>query len=306
MTSAPNDLFVNDDPAVVWPKAAGIVARMHPEFDFAIARTLFDDVVRLFRGEYPGYYPIRTPYHDLRHTMDAFMCAVRLAHGVHVSGTPLSGLDVTLVMAATLLHDIGYARLRDGKETGTGAQFTRDHIERGVEFMRQYLAARNLPATLAADLEPMIRCSDPVLPLARISFPSARTRLLGQIVGTADLVGQMADRTYLEKLSALYLEFEEGQVGNYRSAYDMLCKTHEFYALIKSRLEGDFHGVYEHLAAHFEETLNVRRNFYIEAVESNMAHLEKLEQLGEKNYESMLRRGNNGPNDRERGPGRMH
>ncbi len=296
-TTAPRDLFVNTDPDIVWRKAAEIIGRMHPAFDFSLARALFDDVVLLFRGKYSGYYPIRTPYHDLPHTMDAFLCAVRLMHGVQISGTPLSGHDVTLVMAATLLHDIGYAQLRNGKETGTGAQYTREHIERGIEFMRGYLGSRNLPATLANDLEPMIRCSDPSLPLVNISFPNASIRLLGQIVGTADLVGQMADRNYLEKLSALYLEFEEGNVGNYRSPYDMLCKTHEFYTLIQSRLDHDFSGVYKHLTSHFRETTGTARNYYMEAIEHNMTHLAQLEQLGEENYESLLRRGSR-PNRR--------
>lgn len=289
-TTAPRDLFVNDDPAIVWRKAADIIGRMHPAFDFSVAQTLFDDVVLLFRGEYPEYYPIKTPYHDLLHTMDAFMCAVRLAHGMQASGTPLNGHEVTLVMAAILLHDVGYAQMRSEKEIGTGAQYTKDHIQRGIDFMRRYLAVRNLPASLASDLEPMIRCSDPALPLAQIDFPNTRTRLLGQIVGTADLVGQMADRNYLEKLSALYREFEEGQVGNYRSPYDMLCKTREFYALIRARLDHDFNRVFEHLALHFEDALGARRNYYMEAIEQNMAHLQQLEQLGEKNYESLLRR----------------
>ncbi len=289
-TSAPRDLFINDDPAIVWRKAADIIGRMHPTFDLSVAQTLFNDVVLLFDGRYPGYCPIKTPYHDLTHTMDAFMCGVRLMHGVHVSGTSLREHEVTLVMAAMLLHDVGYAQMRNGRETGTGAQYTRDHVERGIDFMRRYLAARNLPDSLASDLEPMIRCSDPVLPLTQIDFPNERTRLLGQIVGTADLVGQMADRNYLEKLSALYRELEEGRIGNYRSPYDMLCKTHEFYAFIKARLDHDFERVYEHLAFHFGEVLNARRNYYMEAIEHNMAHLQQLEQLGEKNYESLLRR----------------
>ncbi len=302
-TSAPRDLFVNDDPATVWRKAAGLTGRMHPTFDFSVVQTLFNDVVLLFHGKYPGYYPIKTPYHDLTHTMDAFACAVRLMHGMHLSGTLLKGHEVTLVMAAMLLHDVGYAQMRNGKETGTGAQYTRDHIERGIDFMQRYLAARNL-SSLASDLEPMIRCSDPALPLTQIDFPSARTRLLGQVVGTADLVGQMADRNYLEKLSALYREFEEGRVGNYRSPYDMLCKTQDFYAIIKARLDNEFDRVYEHLAVHFEDMLNDRRNYYMEAIEQNMAHLQQLGQLGEKNYESVLRRGVG--NQRKRPPRHSH
>src|SRR5574340_1595212 len=73
-----NNLFANGEPDEVWPKAVGIIGRINPAYDFRIARTAFDDVVRLFRGEYPGYCPIRTLYHDLNHTLDVFLCAVRL------------------------------------------------------------------------------------------------------------------------------------------------------------------------------------------------------------------------------------
>ena len=63
-----NSLFANGNPEEAWPKAVEIIGRINPAYDFRIARTAFDDVVRLFRGEYPGYCPIRTLYHDLHHT----------------------------------------------------------------------------------------------------------------------------------------------------------------------------------------------------------------------------------------------
>jgi len=78
---------------------------------------------------YPGYIPIQTPYHDLRHTLDVFICAVRLLHGVHLSGTPLDDEEITLVMIAALLHDIGYAQKVD-EANGSGAQFTQVHVKR--------------------------------------------------------------------------------------------------------------------------------------------------------------------------------
>ncbi len=65
-----NNLFANGNPEQVWPKAEEIVRRISPAYDFSVARQTFDDVVRLFRGEYTGYCPIRTLYHDLHHTLD--------------------------------------------------------------------------------------------------------------------------------------------------------------------------------------------------------------------------------------------
>ena len=118
-----NSLFANSDPDLVWARATGIVSRISPGYDYTLVRTVFDDVLMVFRGEYPGYSSIKTLYHDLRHTLDVFLCALRLMHGVHVSGIRQSDENITLVMIATLMHDIGYVQ-QLGEERGTGAQYT--------------------------------------------------------------------------------------------------------------------------------------------------------------------------------------
>lgn len=285
------DLFANNDPDVVWRKAVFIINRINPAYDITLAHAVFDDVMRLFRGEYPGYCPIRTPYHNLPHTLDVFLCAVRLMHGVHLANTKLTDREITLVIFATLLHDVGYAQLRDGTETGTGAQFTPTHVQRGIEFMRSYIAERAIPADFADDLVPIISCSDPRLPLSRISFPNPRVLLIGQIVGTADLVGQMADRYYLEKLVSLYQEFEEARMGNYKSVHDMMRKTQHFYAQIQQKLDDGFGSLYHKLSLHFKDTLNTEQNFYMESIRKNMDYLTKVTALSESEYLSQLRRG---------------
>lgn len=285
-----NDLFINANPDEAWHKAVEIVRRINPAYDFRIAQTTFGDVVRLFRGDYPGYCSIKTLYHDLRHTLDVFMCAVRLMHGVHLSGTRLADSEMTMIMMAAIMHDVGYAQL-DGEEIGTGAQYTQSHVSRGIEFMQHYAAERHLPPEFAVSLESIILCTDPALPLAEIHFPDKRTRLLGQIVGTADLTGQMADRTYLEKLLFLYLEFEEAHFGNFQNMYDLLCKTRNFYEIIQKKLDGDFDGIYTQLTFHFKDWFGVGNNYYLESIENNIAYLDKVTSLSEAKYLSMLKRG---------------
>jgi hypothetical protein len=290
-TTVTYELFSNGDPETVWRKASALIERTCSGFNFSNTRAVFDDIVRLYRGEYPGYRPIKTPYHDLSHIMDVFLCSVRLLHGMTVSGFTFSNREIALVMTATLLHDVGYAQLDDGKEAGTGAQYTQNHVARGIGFMQQYLARHDLSSDVADDLEPMIYCTEPMLPMTKIQFPNERIRLLGQIVGTADLVGQMADRNYLEKLSSLYEEFAEGHIGNYQSMYDLICKTHEFYTIIKNKLDHELGGIYDKLVYHFQETLGVPNNYYMESIEKNMAYLKKIASAGESNYHSLLRRG---------------
>jgi hypothetical protein len=285
-----NSLFANNDPGMVWTKATGILGRINPSYDTSLIKTVFDDIMRLFRGEYPGYSSIKTLYHDLPHTLDVFLCAVRLMHGVHISGTRLTDEEMTLIMIATLMHDVGYSQL-DGEEGGTGAQYTQIHVKRGIAFMRSYLVERHLPLNFATSLEPMISSTDPALKLSQIDFPDERTRLLGQIVVTADLTGQMADRTYLEKLLFLYLEFKEAHFGNYQSMYDLLRQTKKFYEVTREKLDVAFGGIHANLTFHFKEVLGVENNFYLESIEKNVAYLAKVIALDEAEYLSMLKRG---------------
>src|SRR5665647_2160829 len=105
-----NGLFANSDPGTVWDKAASILIRINLGYDTSLIKTVFDDVMSLFRGDYPGYSSIKTLYHDKRHTLDVFLCAVRLMHGVQLSGNRLSDDEMTLIMIAALMHDIGYSQ----------------------------------------------------------------------------------------------------------------------------------------------------------------------------------------------------
>lgn len=285
-----NSLFANSDPGTVWTKATSILGRINPSYDTCLVKIVFDDVMRLFRGEYPGYSSIKTLYHDLSHTLDVFLCGVRLMHGVHISGTHLTDEEMTLIMIAALMHDIGYSQL-DGEEGGTGAQYTQTHVKRGIAFMRSYLVARHLPLNFATSLELMISGTDPALKFSQIDFPDERTRLLGQIVATADLTGQMADRTYLEKLLFLYLEFKEARFGNYQNVYDLLRQTKSFYVITREKLEGAFGGMYANLSFHFKDVMGVENNYYLESIEKNIAYLSKVIALNEAEYLSMLKRG---------------
>jgi hypothetical protein len=285
-----NDLFSNaDDPTVVWPKVEGIIRRVNPDFDTSLVKSVFDDVICLFRGKFPDYGPIKTLYHDLSHTLEVLLCGVRLLHGVNASGKHLSDEEVTLVIIAILMHDVGYAQ-RKGEESGTGAQFTQTHVQRGIEFMRKYFAERRFPASVAAVLTAMILGTEHNRPFGRIDFADERTRMLARIVATADITGQMADRIYLEKLLFLYLEFKEANFGSYQSMYDLLCQTNRFYEMTREKLDGALGGIYKDFEFHFREVMGVGNNYYLEAIEKNMAYLSKVVAHDEAELFKMLKR----------------
>ena len=104
------------------------------------------------------------------------------------------------------------------------------------------------------------------------------------MLGSADLIAQMSDRCYLEKCrDRLYPEFVLGNIAEfihkdgsteflYKSGDDLLQKTPEFYNReINTRLNKLFKGVYKYAENHFGE-----RNYYIDALESNISHLLRL------------------------------
>ncbi len=283
------ELFDNTDPEAVWIKVSVIVRRISPNYDFTLVQKVYKDVLRMFYGEFPGYGPIKTLYHDLSHTLEVFLCGVRLMHGVHVSGDHLTDDEITLMMLAILMHDIGYAQ-RKGEEIGTGAQFTQTHVQRGVEFMKRYFNERMLPSDILVDVTGMILGTEHFRPFAQIDFKNDRARMLARIVATADIIGQMADRKYLEKLLFLYLEFKEAQFGSYQSMYDMLRQTNRFYEMTREKLDGVLGGIYNKLEFHFKDTIGVENNYYLDSIEKNITYLAKTVAHGEDELFTMLKR----------------
>ncbi len=284
-----NSLFDNDDPQIVWDKATSIIRCMSPHYDFTLFESAYQDIMRLFRGDYPGYGAIKTLYHDLSHTLEVLLCGVRLMHGVHLSGDRLSDEEITLIVLAILMHDVGYAQ-RKSEEKGTGAQFTQTHVQRGIDFMRQYFAEHDLSPTIPVALTGMMLGTEHNRPFAQICFADERSRMLARIVATADITGQMADRIYLEKLLFLYLEFKEAHFGSYQSMYDLLCQTNQFYEMTRAKLDGVLGGIYKKLEFHFKETMGVENNYYLESIEKNMDYLAKVITHNEAELSSMLKR----------------
>jgi hypothetical protein len=157
--------------------------------------------------------------------------------------------------------------------------------------MHRYVAAKGFSEGWGQRLEPLIRATDPGYSFAQISFADEHARLLGQLVATADLVGQMADRSYLEKLLFLYLEFKEANFGNYRNVHDMLRQTRRFYEITRKKLDGEFQGLYARLSDHFQATLGVANNYYLESIEKNIVYLDEVTRHEEAEHIEMLKRG---------------
>ena len=109
------------------------------------------------------------------------------------------------------------------------------------------------------------------------------------IVGSADLLAQMADRYYLEKLLLLYKEFEEARLGGFDSELDLLKKTVDFYEnRAQKRFQEELGGVSIYMRAHFKDRWGMDRDLYDESIRKNIEYLKSLITLCEDSYTCYL------------------
>jgi hypothetical protein len=277
------------DPHRVLDEVRTILSMSFSEFDFETLNSVFEDVVRLFRGEYPGYRECTTEYHDLKHTTDTFMAMTRLIHGALLAGQNLTKDQALVGVICALMHDTGFIQTLED-DTGTGAKYIHVDTKRSIVFMENYRNEKGLSTEMLTDFRNILTCTDLGAKIAEIPFSSPETELLGKLLGTADLVGQMADRTYLEKLLFLFYEFREGGVMQYKSELHLLKKTRDFYEMTRKRLSRELSGVNKYMRHHFRARWNLDRDLYMESLERQMTYLNFILDNHAKDYRSYLRR----------------
>jgi hypothetical protein len=291
MTELQLSTLVNmEDPHSVLSEVKTIVSLMYPEFNFDQIDRVFDDIVRLFRGEYPGYRKCTTEYHDLKHTTDALVAMARLMHGVTENGRTLTMSQANLGLICTLMHDTGYIQTIDDTD-GTGAKYTRIDTRRSIGFMDKYLQEHEFPKEAFRYYPQILRCTGLDTKVHEIAFQTPEAELMGKLLGTADLLGQMADRAYLEKLLFLYYEFREARIMGYEAEFDILKKTMDFYTMTQRRLSVDLDSLNEYVRLHFKVCWNLDRDLYAEAIEKNINYLKFLLDEHQKDYRMHLKRG---------------
>jgi hypothetical protein len=167
----------------------------------------------------------------------------------------LGARRATLGVLVALLHDTGYLKKSSEADVANGAIFTRVHVSRSAEFAAAYLPQLGFgaEAPLAARL---VHFTGYEMDLDEIPVEDPRERMLGWMVGTADLIGQMSDRLYLEKCrDFLYPEFVWADIARdrYASAADLIMKTPDFYENVaRTRIERKLGGVDCFAEAHFD------------------------------------------------------
>jgi len=270
-------------PRKVLAEVHRIVSLIFADFNFDLIHTVFFDILKLFYGTYPGYRPCNTLYHDLSHTMECLLVTAQLIHGGHVNGIAFNETDVNLGLISALMHDTGYLqKLED--DTGTGAKYTLCHIDRSIEFMTQYFQDKKFPSEYLPICSNLLSCTGLDVRIGEIEFQTREHEILGKILGTADLIGQMASEDYLRKLPELYREFKEGRVPGYESELDLLEKTPAFWEMVQERLALELGQVDLYLRDHFRVCYGIDQDLHRQAIEGNIKLLQLLLQLSKVNH----------------------
>ena len=258
-----------------------------PDLRLDPLRRSFDFFERLFAGDVPGYYGVDTVYHDRQHTLDITLALARLIVGYERQNKPRPHLGperATVGLIVGLFHDVGYLRREDDAiELRHGAELTRIHVSRGARFLEEYLPTVGL-ARWAPVAREIVHFTGYEVPFSQIGVSDPLDITLGHLIGTADMIGQMADRCYLEKCrDRLYPEFVLGGMAlpiasnggrqvRYASGLDLLRQTPEFVAETRTtRLDGHFRGAY-----HYLEVLYDGRNPYMESIDRNLDYLRQI------------------------------
>lgn len=244
----------------------------------------FHDYERLFDGHFPGYVGCDTVYHDRQHTLDMTLAMARLLVGHERScaaAERLGGERAQLGLIAALFHDAGYIRREDEPRWENGAQFTNWHVSRSAEFLQAYLAEIGLHQ-LAGRAAQIVHFTGYEQHPEDIEVDDPRDRIAGHLLGTGDLLAQMADRCYLEKCrDRLYAEFVLGGIAfgdavggspRYESGLDLLRQTPAFWRQAAySRMNRQFNRAYRYMEPLFDG-----RNPYMEWIDTNLEYLDQV------------------------------
>ncbi len=272
------------DPASVRLEVGRIHRSLYPGAASPSFLQAFDDATALYRGQHPAYDKCDTAYHDLQHVLEVSLAMARLLDGyerARADGPAIGDRLFQLGIVCSLFHDVGYLRRKGDRRHRRGAEYTRTHVSRGGRFLREYLPHIGLEE-YAGVAGSILHFTGYERPVATIRLRNPLHRLLGSLLGSADIIAQMSDRCYLEKCrDRLYPEFVDGGIARrvtatgeetiFASGEDLIHKTPGFFVSATKRLDNDLGGAYQYARTHFGGP-----NLYWDAVRRNIRFAEQL------------------------------
>ena len=272
--------------AAVTEAVRALFATAWPGAPFDRVAVAFDEFDKLFTGRMPGFHGVDTVYHDRQHSLDMTLAMARMMAGYEGGVPPRQRFGVeraVMALVVSLFHDAGYIRESDDQTHRNGAEFTLYHVTRSARFLARFLPRIGMEMWVPTATR-VVHFTGYEVDLNQIQLPDSRDRKLGHLLGTADLIAQMADRCYLEKCrDRLYPEFVLGGIAavpgsngslevRYSSGLDLLRQTPQFVRATRvRRLDGEFEQAYRYLERLFDG-----KNPYLEAIERNLSFLDRV------------------------------
>jgi hypothetical protein len=186
-------------------------------------------------------------YHNVEHSILVTLVGQEILRGKHIREGGVSSEDWLHCIISLLCHDIGYVKgvCRQDKEhdglysTGkdgkmiplppgaSDASLTPYHVDRAKLFIDERFGGHKLidSEVIKSNIE-----------LTRFPVPakedSQTTQCFAGLVRAADLIGQLSDPRYLNKITSLFYEFEEtgmNKVLGYKTPADLRKNYAKFY-----------------------------------------------------------------------------
>ena len=235
----------------------------------------------LYHGNTLWFQACDTAFHDFDHTMQATAAAVDLlaAHRKNPVIAALSQRDWEMTIAAMILHDSGYLKRRDDIE-GSGAKYSSIHVGRSCFHAWDILPIFGFNRDELRQIQNAICATALSVRMNELPFRDSREWLIGAIVATGDMLGQMAAEDYPERLACLYLEFREASAfsrlqmasfATHKTLLELLEGTEKFYYGYVTRvLDHEWKAVYRLL----DDSHGC--NPYIDRIRTNIARIKLM------------------------------
>lgn len=278
-----------NQPVKVFEEVRIIIEDIFNPCDLDMLASIFDRVVSLFNGNLRDYKASDTPYHNLKHSTDVFLAMARLIHGAHVNGFSISKIDTEMGLISALMHDTGYVQKQMETHT-SGAELAGVHERRSVAFMREQLSDIGCGPDIIDRSENLILCTELNVPFNQHQFNSDIDKILGQMIATADLLAQTADRNYLEKLPLLFQELQVAGVYTHQDEFSFIKDAPKFNVYMRQRFANQLDSVNRFMTGHFKRRWDIDLNLYQESIDRSMTYLKTILSEYQADFHSHLRR----------------
>jgi hypothetical protein len=267
-------IFNKFKPNAVLNEIYKIFTFYYPPKFFKIVKKSYQLIEELYSGNFPGYKKCNTEYHNFDHVLDVILAIGRIVDGYNLTKRKMNPEMVVNLILGALFHDTGYIQEINDDE-GTGAKYTKSHIERSINFLMKHHEEFQIQLSDAQIIVKLIGFTGNITS-EEITSMKDEEKMAGCILGTADLIGQMADRQYLERLIFLYYEFKEAEIEGFNEEFDILNSLLEFYKIMKDKLSILFLGVNNLTKFHFKQRYQIERDLYEETIDRHIKYVESI------------------------------